>query len=264
MLFHNLSRRIAHHCVVLLVTVALAVAAHAGDAQFRGVSLNVADPHAAAEWYARNLGGQVDQVSVGDAVAFGDVTIHFVKATGDIAGSVGSVVDHLGFSYPDIDAKMRELAAAGVEIVSGVEQEGPIKYAFVRDRWHTLLEIVQDPEIAGFHHIHLATTDPKAALDWYKEVLGGERTRFAGLIGGMRYGNFWVLTKGVERPRAATSGRSIDHVLWSVADVTGTIPRLRAGGIFPEGAAQSSAPATSRITFDAPGGVRTELVEQRK
>ena len=61
-----------------------------------------------------------------------------------VSSSVGSAVDHLGFSYKDIDAKLKELAEKKVDIVSGVEQEGPIKFAFIRDPWGTLIEVVQD------------------------------------------------------------------------------------------------------------------------
>ena len=46
------------------------------------------------------------------------------KAEGTIAGSVGSGVDHLGFSYDDLDAAMKRFSAAGVKIVSGIEKDG--------------------------------------------------------------------------------------------------------------------------------------------
>jgi catechol 2,3-dioxygenase-like lactoylglutathione lyase family enzyme len=115
-----------------------------------------------------------------------------------------------------------------VEIVSGIEREGPIRYAFIKDRWGTLIELVEDREIHGFHHVHLATTDPKATLKWYTDVFGGRVTRFAGVLPGIRYGDVWVLVKTARRPPAPTEGRSIDRLIWAESDARAALDRLSA------------------------------------
>ncbi|HEV3302870.1 MAG TPA: VOC family protein, partial [Planctomycetaceae bacterium] len=137
-----------------------------------------------------------------------------------------SGVDHLGFGYADLDRAMERFAKTGVEIVSGIEREGPIRYAFIKDRWGTLIELVEDREIHGFHHVHLATTDPKATLKWYTDVFGGRVTRFAGVLPGIRYGDVWVLVKTVKRPPAPTEGRSIDRLIWADSDSRAALDRL--------------------------------------
>jgi catechol 2,3-dioxygenase-like lactoylglutathione lyase family enzyme len=223
------------------------------------VQVNVADPPAAAQWYAKNLGGRATTVGPAPAVAFGETTILFSKAEGTIAGSVGSGVDHLGFSYDDLDAAMKRFSAAGVKIVSGIEKDGPIRYAFIKDPWSTLIEVVEDPDLHGFHHIHLATTDPRATLKWYTDVFGGKVTRFAGLIAGIHYANGWVLVKTVNRPRAPTKGRAIDHVRWRVTDLDATTRKLRAKGVrFEPGPVDAA--ADRPIFVVGPDGVRIELV----
>ena len=228
-------------------------------AGFDRVQVNVADPPAAAQWYAKNLGGRATTVGPAPAVAFGETTILFSKAEGTIAGSVGSGVDHLGFSYDDLDAAMKRFSAAGVKIVSGIEKDGPIRYAFIKDPWSTLIEVVEDPDLHGFHHIHLATTDPRATLKWYTDVFGGKVTRFAGLIAGIRYANGWVLVKTVSRPRAPTKGRAIDHVRWRVTDLDATTRKLRAKGVrFEAGPADGA--ADRPVFVVGPDGVRIELV----
>jgi len=248
-------------CRLALLPVALlAVAQCAVAADFHHVQLNVADPAAAIAWYVKNLGGEASRNGSNHAVAYGKITIRFTKAEGDVAGSVGSVVDHLGFSFKDIDAKMRELADSGVEIVSGVQQEGPIKYAFIRDPWSTLVEVVQDPDLLGFHHIHLATTDPQATVAWYHDAFGGEATRFVGLIPGVRYDGMWVLVKRVKEPRAPTKGRSIDHVSWSSAIVKETVAKLKASGSNIEQSSTAADGANSTFV-EGPGGVRIEIVD---
>jgi catechol 2,3-dioxygenase-like lactoylglutathione lyase family enzyme len=228
-------------------------------AGFDRVQVNVADPQAAAQWYAKNLVGRVTTVDSVPAVAFGETTILFSKAEGKIAGSVGSAVDHLGFSYEDLDATMKRFSGSGVKIVSGIEKDGPIRYAFINDPWSTLIEVVEDPDLHGFHHIHLATTDLRATLKWYTDVFGGKVTRFAGLIAGIRYGNAWVLVKTVDRPLVPTKDRAIDHVRWPVADLPATTKKLRARGAHFEGARADSTGKHPVFVF-GPDGVRIELV----
>ncbi len=229
-------------------------------ASYHHVHLNAADPAAAAAWYAKHLGGEATQVGPFAAVDYGKMKLIFFKGKTPFEGSVGSSVDHIGFSFPDLEAKMRELGAAGVEIVSGVEQEGPIKYAFIRDPNGTLIETVQDPDIQqGFHHVHLATTDVRATLGWYVESFGGEITRFAGILPGVRYGDVWVLAKKVDSQRAPTKGRAIDHLSWGFADLDAAAEKLKSQGVkFVSGPYSFG---TSRIAFvEAPDGVLIELV----
>jgi catechol 2,3-dioxygenase-like lactoylglutathione lyase family enzyme len=231
--------------LIALAALPTTVPARLAGAEFRGVRLNVSDPQAAAEWYCKHLGGTL-AANATDAsfrsdrggltirtVRFRKTTLEFVPAPassagGTVPGSVGSGVDHLGFGYADLDRAMERFAKTGVEIVSGVEREGPIRYAFIKDRWGTLIELVEDREIHGFHHVHLATTDPKATLKWYTDVFGGRVTRFAGLLPGIRYGEIWVLVKTAKRPPAPTEGRSIDRLIWADSDSRAALDRLNA------------------------------------
>jgi catechol 2,3-dioxygenase-like lactoylglutathione lyase family enzyme len=231
--------------LIALSALPTTVPARLAAAEFRGVRLNVSGPQAAAEWYCKHLGGTLAANGPGASfgsdrgslairtVQFGKTTLEFVPAPvsptgGTVAGSVGSGVDHLGFGYTDLDRAMKRFAKTGVEIVSGIEREGPIRYAFIKDRWGTLIELVEDREIHGFHHVHLATTDPKATLKWYTDVFGGRVTRFAGLLPGIRYGDVWVLVKTSKRPPAPTEGRSIDRLIWADSDAPAALDRMSA------------------------------------
>lgn len=226
---------------------------------FHHVHQIASDPAAANDWYLKHLGGTPTKVGPFPAVAYGDTNFLFFKGKEGFAGSAGSSVDHTGFSCKDINAKMKELADAGVEIVAGIEQEGPIKYAFVKDPWGTLIEILEDPEIDGFHHIHLATTDPQTTLNWYVNAFGGEITKFAGIVPGIRYGDAWVLVKKVAEQPAPTKGRSIDHVSWGFFDLDAAAVDLKAKGV--KFASEPIAFGGGKIAFiEGPDGVRIELV----
>jgi catechol 2,3-dioxygenase-like lactoylglutathione lyase family enzyme len=259
----RLPHAIARFALLTLCVAALAPRALALSANFHHVHLNATEPAKAARWYAKHLGGEATKVGFFNAVRFGKTIIIFFQAKPGFAGSVGSSVDHIGFSYKDIAARMKQLADGGVEIVSGIEQEGPIKYAFVKDPYGTLIEVVEDPEIEGFHHVHLAVPDPQAALDWYAKAFGGEPARFAGLIPGIRYGDVWLLVKKVKEPQAATKGRSIDHISWAFDDLDAAAPELKAQGVNFE--SEPFAFGTSKIAFVVdPLGVRIELVGPAK
>jgi catechol 2,3-dioxygenase-like lactoylglutathione lyase family enzyme len=266
-------KRLAFTGSIVLVVLTLSAPESLLAAEFRGVRLNVSDPEAAAQWYCKHLGGtlvggdaagpeRLDATNrPSRAVRFGRTTLEFVLAKSPsgmaVSGSVGSGVDHLGFGYADLGREMERFAKSGVEIVSGIEQEGPIRYAFIKDRWGTLIELVEDREIHSFHHVHLATTDPKTTLKWYTDVFGGRVTRFAGVLPGIRYGDVWVLVKTAKRPSAPTEGRAIDSLRWSTADLNAAMRQFRARQV-----SFSVAGASARakvIVVAAPDQVRTEL-----
>src|SRR5579863_553084 len=99
-------RTLAHFLAILVAFPCLAerTAAAAG---FDRVQVNVADPQAAAAWYARHLNGKATTMDSAPAVAFGNITIVFAKGSEKIPESVGSGIDHLGFSYADLDGAMQ-------------------------------------------------------------------------------------------------------------------------------------------------------------
>lgn len=232
-------------------------------AGFDRITLNVSDPRAAAEWYAKHLEGRLTKVDGAPGVGFGKIKLSFAKAKGPTGESIGSGIHHLGFSYENLDAAMQRFARSGVRIVSGIEKDGPVRYAFIHDPWSTLIEVVEDPEIHGFHHIHLATQNPKATLKWYTDVFGGKVSRFAGLMGGIRDGDTWILVKGVDHPLKPTSGWAIDHVSWPVARFDETVKRLEARRAIFESPARE-AHAGRSLFVEGPDGVRLELVRVAK
>src|SRR6202521_407981 len=80
------------------------------------IHLNVPDPAAAANWYERYFGGR--RLAEGpDRLMFGSSRFIFIKKA-DAKPSAGSAVDHVGFSFADLDGEMKEFAAAGIKIVA--------------------------------------------------------------------------------------------------------------------------------------------------
>ena len=227
----------------LLVAVALvaAVPGVAPAADYHHVHLRAANATEAVKWYAEHMGCQPVQDRM-NAVDCGVVEIAFI-ARPTLGGSPGTGVDHIGFSFADLTAKMGELEAVGVR-GSGVrlqrfedgstlrELPGLFKYGFIFDPWGTRIELVEDPEYLGFHHIHLRSVDPDATLQWYQDVFGGETASLKGRLDGLLFDHVWLLvSRHPEGRPAPTEGRSIDHFGFVVPDLDAAAAEMSEKGV---------------------------------
>jgi lactoylglutathione lyase len=163
---------------------------------YDNVHIRVADPAKAVDWYVKYLGATSPTAG---QIYFGKALIAVVKTATPLPSS-GSVIDHFGLSFNYIDAKVKEAEGGGAKVVSPAREiPGLLKYAFIEDPWGVKIEIVQDTELLGFHHVHLRVKDPDATLAWYQQMFGGKRDKLKGRIDGLRYGSIWLL--------AASSGQ---------------------------------------------------------
>ena len=149
-----------------------------------------------------------------------------------LGSTQGTGVNHISFSYPDLAAKMAELEAVGVR-GSGVRLQrfpdgstwrdvpGLYKLGHIFDPWGTRIQMVEDPDALGFHHVQLSAEDPDADPGrGYRDVLGGEPASLRGQIDALRFGDVWVLVSAHELGvPASTVGRAIDHIAFVVDDL---------------------------------------------
>ena len=255
---------------VLCAAVALAAAAVTTSAQtpilpvLDHIHLGVPDQAKAVEWYRKFFGGQ-PMTEAPDRVMLGETRLIFLRNE-KAQPSTGSGLDHIGFSFADLDAKMKELEAAGIKVVTPVrEVPGLFKLGFVEDPWGTRIEVVQDPEKLGLHHVHLRAPDPATALAWYVDKFGGRISRLKDRIDGINYGGIWMLA---QRGDATPSpGHSIDHIGFRPMNVDNTVAALKAKNVKiatePRPLTLASG-TTMRLAFiEGPDGVRIELVQRQ-
>src|SRR5580765_4978162 len=158
------------------------------------IHLNVPDPPKAVEWYQKYFGG-TPMTEAPDRLMLGDTRLIFLRNDKG-QPSTGSALDHLGFSFADLDAKMKELEAAGIKVVTPVRDvPGLFKLGFVEDPWGTRIEVVQDAEKLGLHHVHLRAPDPNAVLAFYKDKFGGETGKLKDRIDGIKLSGVWLLVQ---------------------------------------------------------------------
>jgi len=205
---------------------------------FDSIHLAVPEISQARDWYLQNIGGNVGETA--DRVAFGRWTgdhplplqLIFEVSSG-AQPSAGSVIDNIGFSFNDLDAKVRELQAAGVKIVTPVTTNGTDwKHAVVEDPWGTRLELVEDQDNLGLHHVTLHVKDPGPSLAWYVRAFGGDRASVRGREG-IRYrdlGLFYVFASKDETAMPS-EGRSIDRIAWGPLDLDKVVNDLKTLGV---------------------------------
>ena len=262
--------------LALLGAVAL-VAAMPGVARatdYHHVHITASSPPEGVRWYAEHMDCQ-PVADRNDTANCDGVEVVFVAQT-TMGGTQGTGVNHIGFSYPDLTAKMGELEAVGVR-GSGVRLQrfedgstlrdvpGLFKIGFIFDPWGTRIELVEDPDYLGFHHIHLSSTDPDATLAWYQDVFGGEAASLKGRLAGLLYDDVWLLvSRHAEGTPATTEGRAIDHIGFVVSDLDAAAAEMRQKGVefqqepvVPENARTSA----KRGFIISPDNVRLAVVE---
>ena len=254
---------------VLLGTCATAASAQTPTLPYDHVHLNVPDAAAASAWYEKHFGG-TRITEAPNRIMYGSTRLMFLISK-TAAPSAGGAIDHLGFSVADLDAKMKEFEAAGVKITSPARDvAGLFKLAFIEDPWGTRLEVVQDPELLGLHHIHMRAPNPDEAFTWLLEKFGGKRQPLKGRIDAVRYdaegfSSMWILiTKGEAEP---SMGRAIDHIGWrSTKPLTETMTELTGKGAVatsqPRPLTLPNGPSINFAYVAGPAGARTELVER--
>jgi catechol 2,3-dioxygenase-like lactoylglutathione lyase family enzyme len=187
-------------------------------------------------------------------------------------GSDGSVIEHLGFSVADLDATMKALEGAGIKVIEPVKNTpGLYKSALIEDPWGTRIQLVQDPDLVGLHHVQLRTPDPDAAYAWLLDKFGGERTKLKGQIDSVKYAGvpgfttvYIVAAKGASVP---SQGRVIDHIGWrSMSPINDTKAMLEGKSVQltsqPSPLNLPNGPSINFFYVAGPDGTRIELVER--
>lgn len=252
-------------CGAAALAVTVPATAQTKTLMYDHVHMSVPDPQAAAQWYHDNIGGEwVDGRD--DRLIFGQTRIMFLGGGQGRRPSAGSVIDHLGFSFPDLAAKLSRVQAAGATITTPMrEAEGLFKLAFVDDPFGTRLELIEEPQHLGFHHVHLRGPDPTATLAWYENMFGGVRLRLRGRLDGILYpGNVWILvTRGDAFP---SSEATIDHIGWRAPQADPTVVDLASRGAELTSQPRDMTLPNGRIRFfyiAGPDGARIELVQRQ-
>jgi catechol 2,3-dioxygenase-like lactoylglutathione lyase family enzyme len=225
----------------------------------------------ASQWWEKNIPGGRRITEAPNRIMYGAVRLMFLGSRSS-GGSDGSVIEHLGFSVADLDATMRALAAIETKVIEPVKDTpGLYKTALIESPWGTRVQLVQDRELLGLHHVQLRSPDPDRAYAWLLATFGGERTKIRGQIDAMKYAGipgfttvYIVSAKGASVP---SQGRVIDHIGWrSIDTIAGTKAMLEAKKVEltsqPSPLNLPNGPSINFFYIAGPDGTRIELVER--
>lgn len=245
------------------------------------VHIRVQDTAQASAWYVKYLGALPTPAV--HRVTFGRTIISFVKTE---HAPPSTVIDHIGLSYADLEAKVRDVVAGGAKVVVSLRDvPGLFEIAIIEDPWGVKIEMVQDPEYLGFHHVHLRVPDPDATLAWFQQMFGGERAKLKGRLDGVRYpehpdnygglnpkatshaNSLWVLALKSPEALPQSDDRIIYNIGFQVQDVNAAMAALKSKGVEmltePRFVSMEGLP-TGLANVRGPDGVRIELLQRSK
>jgi catechol 2,3-dioxygenase-like lactoylglutathione lyase family enzyme len=203
---------------------------NAAGVSFGHIHLTVADPKATQKTWADMFGGEIMTAGTLNMVKIPGIFI-IVSQAMPSGGTVGSVVDHIGIEVKDYPAM-----AAGLmwqELTPNVQ-------AFLSMPDDVRVEIMENKDLktaVQFHHVHESVPDPKAAQQWYiKEFGAGDGSRRNLPSAMMPVGEVDFLSSAGRggapaAPKAASKGRSLDHIGFEVKDLDALLKKLQADGV---------------------------------
>jgi catechol 2,3-dioxygenase-like lactoylglutathione lyase family enzyme len=181
-----------------------------------------------------------------------------------VGGTVGTVVNHLGFYVPDVPAAVARWKDAGVNVGPGTN--GRTDQAWIVSGDGLKIEILEDKTQTvpiRHHHVHFyvpASAIPDAPA-WYDKHFGatpGTRGKFqtANIPGAE------LTFTPSDTPTVPTLGHVLDHIGFDVKDLAGLVKQLEADGIKLDRPILTQ-PSGAKLTFiHDPWGTSIELNER--
>ena len=256
---------------LLLASTLTAGAAAAQPAAFNEIGLTMGHWHIVSKDVEANkklflaMGGKLYMPGGNPLIMFPGLYINLNLGTekGE-GGTVGSVVNHVGFIVDNVQKRVAEWKAAGVDVLPGGNNR--LDQAFVVTPDGVRIEILEDkmqPMPIRNEHIHLSLTEadiPKAQA-WYAKTFGGKPgTRNNAPI--VDLPGVQIRFARADTKQVPTRGRVLDHIGFDVKDHAAFVKKLEAEGIKLDEPVRKS-PTGSTITYITdPWGTRIEIVQR--
>jgi catechol 2,3-dioxygenase-like lactoylglutathione lyase family enzyme len=252
---------------------------------FHHVHLNSVDPAKAVEFYTRTFDVTRKTSLAGwDGVQSENIYLLFDKVKQAPATSPDSAIWHFGWGSLAMELDYQKHQANGVTFATPMTRLGSgLLFAYLKAPDGALVEI-NTSSTRAFIHTHLYSAAPLCAAEWYVKHFGatsrGQRTGpcevpFAapseplGVIRSpaatVRFGDISLIIYPQQRPAKLVSSRGhvVDHIAFSVSDLTGTLERLRRAGVkVLEEAHPFGNSKLKTAMIEGPDAIRIELVEK--
>ena len=215
--------------------------------------LNTTDMAAEKKFFVDTLGGTVRHIGTGaraqDIIEFPNVQLWFRPMQAPTGGTIGTTVNHIGFSVTNIRAVVTKLKASGYEMITTDSVAPTVKVtddvaaaspttniAFVLGPEQTKVEFVEvkdQQRPIQLHHIHFfgeKNTDMQA---WYAKTFGAKplpQNPGSAFVQDQLPGVFLNFTPS-PTATVGTTGRAIDHIGFEIKNLEAFTKKLEADGI---------------------------------
>jgi predicted enzyme related to lactoylglutathione lyase len=213
--------------------------------------LNTTDMAAQKKFYIDTLGGTLVKIGTTqqEIIRFPNVLMFFRPMQAPTGGSIGTTVNHIGFSVPDLRPVVEKIKANGFKMITRSEVATNIvvkddiaaippatSVAFALGPEDTKVELV---EVKGqqapiqLHHIHFFGQENAEMEAWYVKTFGARamppnpnlvflQAELPGVVL-----NFTLSPT----PTVGTQGRAIDHIGFEVKNLDAFTKQLEANGV---------------------------------
>jgi len=256
---------------LLFASTLTAGTAAAQPAPFNGIGVTMGHWHLISKDVEANkklflaMGGKLYMPGGNPLIMFPGLYINLNLNTekGD-GGTVGSVVNHVGFIVDNVPQRVAQWKAAGVNVLPG--NNNRLDQAFVVTPDGVRIEILEDktqPMPVRNEHVHLSLTEaevPKAQA-WYAKTFGGKaNTRNNAPV--VDLPGVQIRFATADTKQAPTRGRVLDHIGFDVKDHAAFVKRLEAEGIKLDEPVRQSASGNTVTYITDPWGTRVEIVQR--
>jgi catechol 2,3-dioxygenase-like lactoylglutathione lyase family enzyme len=184
-------------------------------------------------------------------------------------GSVGSVVNHVGFIVDNVQKRVAEWKAKGVKVLPGGALPGGgnrLDQAYVETPDGVRMEILEDKmqtvPIRNEHiHFFLPAAEIPKAVEWYAKTFGGQAaTRNNAPV--VNLPGVQLRFNPADTKQAPTRGRVLDHIGFDTNDHPAVVKRLEGMGIKLDQPVAKGATGNTITYITDPWGTRIEIVQR--
>jgi catechol 2,3-dioxygenase-like lactoylglutathione lyase family enzyme len=257
--------------VLLLASTLTAGTAAAQPAPFNEIGVTMGHWHLISKDVEANkkiflaMGGKLFMPGGNPLIMFPGLYINLNLQTekGDGA-SVGSVVNHVGFTVDNVQSRVAEWKKAGIDVLPG--NNNRLDQAFVVTPDGVRIEILEDKTQAmpiRNEHIHfsLPQAEIPKAVAWYAKTFGGKTgTRNNAPV--VELPGVQLRFAAADTKQAPTRGRILDHIGFDVKDHAAVVKKIQAEGITLDEPPRKSAAGNTVTYITDPWGTRVEIVQR--
>jgi catechol 2,3-dioxygenase-like lactoylglutathione lyase family enzyme len=212
------------------------------------------------------MGGTPITAGAAESVRFPGVLVNLSFGTTPASGgTVGSVVNHVGFIVNNVPEQVAKWKANGVAVLPGGNNR--LDQAYVETPDGLRMEILEDKtQTMPIRNEHIHFSVPEAEIGkmqaWYAKTFGGKAgTRNNAPVVDIPGGQLRFAK--ADTAQAPTKGRVLDHIGFDVKDLQAFITKIEAEGIKLDEPYRKNPTTGVAITYITdPWGTRIELVQR--